>query len=221
VATTVDLAMWGIGFIYQQPPRTIAELTRGVPRAPAVPADAYAAAPVEGRLRSNVLVLAGYRLTTGYAGLFPASYHRLNGDIALWLSGTRWVFSPAGYRDRTDDGVPRIRLMDEQGADASGTIRLDVDRPGYLVATVNVPGRRVLAFTERFHEGWAAAIGSVPLKTVRVEHDFLGCVIEAGTYRVTLRFMSRSFVYGAIVSASGVVFLASLLLGYLIGARPR
>ncbi len=57
---------------------------------------------------------------------------------------------------------------------------LTVDRPGHLVAQVDAPGRRILAFTERFHHGWSATSDGVPLRMVRVEGDFLGCVVDAG-----------------------------------------
>ena len=47
---------------------------------------------------------------------------------------------------------------------------------------------------------------------VRVEGDFLGCVVDAGAHRVNLRFMPRSFVYGSIVSAIGAALLAGVLI---------
>ncbi len=104
-----------------------------------------------------------------------------------------------------------MRLLDEQGQTATGSARLSVDRPGRLVAEVDAPGRRVLAFTERFHDGWSATIDGAPLQTVRVEEDFLGCVVDAGVHRVTLRFMPKSFVYGSILSAIGAALLAGVL----------
>jgi hypothetical protein len=131
------------------------------------------------------------------------------------LSGTRWSFTPDGIRQPVEGGAARIRLLDEQGRDATGSARLAVDRPGELVAEVDVPGRRVLAFTERFHDGWSATIDRVPLQMVRVEGDFLGCVLDGGTHQVRLRFMPRSFVYGSIVSAIGAVLLAGVLVARL------
>ena len=104
-----------------------------------------------------------------------------------------------------------MRLLDEQGKPSTGSARLSVDRPGQLVAEVDAPGRRVLAFTERFHDGWSATIDGAPLQTVRVEEDFLGCVVDAGVHRVTLRFMPKSFVYGSVLSAIGAALLAGVL----------
>lgn len=211
VLTTLDLAAWGIRFIYRVPPQTLEELTQGIPRAPSVPAAAYAAAPDRGRYMYNVLVLGGYRLTTGYAGLFPASTHPLDGAEALRLSGTRWQFTADGSRLPFDGAVARVRLLDERGHVSTGTALLRIDRPGRLVAHVDAPGRRVLAFTERFHEGWSATADGARLPVVRVEGDFLGCVVDTGTHRVELQFMPRSFVYGAGISIAAGVLLAAFI----------
>ncbi len=74
---------------------------------------------------------------------------------------------------------------------------------------MNVQGPRTLAFTERYHDGWSATVDGAPVRTVRVEDDFLGCVVPQGAHQVTLRFMPRSFVYGSMLSAFGVLLLAT------------
>jgi uncharacterized membrane protein YfhO len=72
-------------------------------------------------------------------------------------------------------------------------------------------------FTERFHDGWSASIDGIRMRMVRVEGDFLGCVVDGGVHTVTLRFRPRSFLYGAIVSAIGAALLAGVLIaGVLI-----
>ena len=73
---------------------------------------------------------------------------------------------------------------------------------------LDAPGRRVLALTERFHDGWSASIDDVPRATVRVEQDFLGSIVDAGVHRVRLRlsafalcaFRRTAFGGGALVS---------------------
>jgi hypothetical protein len=215
VVTAADLGAWGIPFIYEKPARTIEELTQAVPPAPDNPAASYAFVARHSPYSSDVLVMRGYRLTSGYVGLFPATWHHLESDMAVRLSGTRWFFTPDGVRHPIEGGVERVRLLDEQGQSSTGSARLDVDRPGHLVARVEAPGRRILAFTERFHDGWSATTDAAPLQTVRVEGDFLGCVVDGGSSRVNLRFMPRSFVYGSIVSAIGAALLAGVLISRL------
>ena len=215
VVTAADLGAWGIRLIYREPARTIQELTAAVPPPPDDPAEMYASAPRDGPYGWNVLVLRGYRITSGYVALVPATRHPLDSDIARRLSGTRWIFTPDGVRRPAEGWMERARLLDEQGQVSTGSVRLAVDRPGRLVAYVDAPGRRVLAFTERFHDGWSATIDGAPLQMVRVEGDFLGCVVDAGVHRVDLRFMPRSFVYGSVVSAIGAALLAGVLIARL------
>ena len=211
VVTAVDLGAWGIRFIYREPARTIASLTQAIEAPPADIAETYAAAPAEGPYRGDLLVLRAYRLTSGYVGLFPAARHSLDSEEALRLAGTRWRFAADGARYRAEGGEERVRLVDDQQRASTHGVRLVVDRPGQLIARVDAPGTRVLAFTERFDDGWSATIDDVPARTVRVEEDFLGCIVTAGVHRVDLRFMPRSFVYGSIVSAIGVVLLAAVV----------
>jgi hypothetical protein len=211
VVTAADLAAWGLVYVYRQPPATIEELTPGIPEAPADPTDSYALAPLRGPLRTDLLVLRGYRLTSGYVGLFPATFYPLDSEASARLSGTKWRFTPDGVRHPEPGGAARVRLLDEEGHTASGAASMIVDRPGQLIVDVVAPGRRTLALTERFHAGWSAASGDVSLETVTVDHDFLGCVVEAGAHRVTFHFMPRSFVYGSLASAIGVALLAGVL----------
>ena len=212
VVTAADLAAWGLAYVYREPPLTIEELTRGIPEAPADPANSYAFAPLRGPYRTDILVLRGYRLTSGYVGLFPAPFYPLDSETTARLSGTKWFFTPDVVRHVFQGAVERVRLLDDQGHAATGTASIVLDRPGHLVVDVVAPGGRTLALTERFHDGWLATVEDVPLPVVRVEHDFLGCVVEAGAYRVSFHFMPRSFVYGSLVSALGVALLAGVLI---------
>jgi uncharacterized membrane protein YfhO len=94
------------------------------------------------------------------------------------------------------------------------------DRPGRLVVATSAPKRALLATTERFHEGWRATVDGTPIRTRSVE-GFIGCMVGAGQHQVEFRFMPRSFVRGAMMSAAGAVFLA---LGVFVtlrrGGRP-
>jgi hypothetical protein len=213
--TAVDLGLWGIRHIRLTPSRTVDEVTRAIPPAPPDPAWTYAAAPDSGPYAADVLVLRGYRLTTGYAGLFPATRNALDDEFALRLSGTRWFFSSDGSRVAAEDPLARVRLVDAEGRQVAGDARVVVDRPGHLVVEVDAPARRTLAFTERFHPGWSASSDGVALQTVRAEGDFLGCVVEPGVHRVTLRFMPRTVIYGSVVSAIGAVLLTGFLVARL------
>src|SRR4029450_9731811 len=92
VVTAADRAGWGIRLIYREPAQTITELTSIVPEAQRNPAESYAAVSSAPLLRSDLPIMRGYRLTSGYAGLFPATRHPLDSDAWRRLTGTRWLF---------------------------------------------------------------------------------------------------------------------------------
>jgi hypothetical protein len=131
------------------------------------------------------------------------------------LSGTRWLFTPDGFRYRAENPVERARLLDEERRPSTGDARLTVDRPGHLAAHVEAPGRRILALTERFHEGWSAISAGAPLQTVRVEEDFLGCVVDPGVHDIELRFSPPSFRYGSLMTALGALLLTGIVIARL------
>jgi len=215
VLTAADLAWWGVRYVYQDKPRTIAALLQDASPPPPGGGPAYAAAPpealAEGPFCCDLLVMKGYRLTSGYVGLFPATRHPLESDEALRLAGTEWRIDAKGVRVPWPGGVPRARLADASGASSTGTARVDTDRPGHIAVDVDAPGPRILALTERFHNGWTASADGRPLPTVAVEGDFLGAAIDAGVHHVEFRFLPRSFVVGMVGSCAGVVLLAGAL----------
>ena len=212
VVTAVDLGVYGIGFIYSEPAMTIPRFLVTVPAAQGRPEDTYAAGPAGGPYEKNVLVLRGYRLSTGYVGFFPAVRHPLGQAKSLQLSGTRWTFRREGFREAAGPSEARVRLIDEDGRARAGFTQLTGDRPGRLSAHLRVDGPAILAFTERFHDGWTATADGRPLAIVPVEGDFLGCRVDASVRRVELVFAPRSFRNGAITSALGAILLAVVLL---------
>lgn len=107
-----------------------------------------------------------------------------------------------------------------------GTAMILQDRPGQLNVQATTASRQVLVTTERFHPGWQASIAGEPLEVLRVNGDFLGCVIPPGTHKVSFQFNAASHRYGAWVSMlsllaalGGFVFCPSRLL--LAPAAPR
>jgi hypothetical protein len=211
IVTAADLGAWGYRFIFREAPRAIEDLTAAIPPAPASPAEAYAAGPLNGPYKANVLVLRGYRLTNGYVGLFPATQLPLGGEQARRLSGTRWVFTDDGARYAVEDGAARARLLDDGGQEAPGSARLTVDRPGHIVVDINAPDRRMLALTERFHHGWSLTVDGAARPSTRVNGDFLGSAVDAGAHRVEFRFTPGSFSRGSIVSAVGLALLVGIV----------
>jgi hypothetical protein len=88
-------------------------------------------------------------------------------------------------------------------------VRVLVDRPGRMSIAIRTSGRGVLVTTERYHAGWRGrtADGRI-LPVIRVNGDYLGCVIDAGTTEVTLTFDPQSLRVGAWVSAAALLAIA-------------
>jgi hypothetical protein len=218
IVTAADLGMSGVDFVRRHGSSTILKLIGTIPPAPDTIEDDYAFVQLGGVISPNLYIMRGYRLTGGYVGLYPAVSHAVDQPWAMRLSGTRWFFTRDGVRHPFDHAVARARLLDLRWAPAPGTVQMVVDRPGNLAANVNVRGRTILAFTERFHRGWTATADGAALTMIRVDGDFLGCIVDAGVHRVTLQFMPRSFVYGVIVSCLGIMALALVAFARM---RPR
>ena len=65
-------------------------------------------------------------------------------------------------------------------------------------------GRQLLLVTERFHSGWSVKADGARRDIVRVYGDFLGCVVEPGTHRVTFAFAPDSARQGLRLSLAGL-----------------
>jgi hypothetical protein len=89
------------------------------------------------------------------------------------------------------------------------------ERPGRLEIQVDCPASRLLVISESYHPGWQATIDGRPERLMRVNGDFLGCVVPGGRHEVRLAFRSASLRWGLSLSGAG------LLLSLLIVAVPR
>ena len=73
-----------------------------------------------------------------------------------------------------------------------------------MVLETSASSRQLLVLTERFHSGWRAKEDDASRDAVRVYGDFLGCVVEAGTHRVTFAFAPDSARQGLQFSLAGL-----------------
>jgi hypothetical protein len=229
VFVVVDLAAWGYGYVFQTPLRTI----DAIAAAANVPSEArpgeYVAPPAN-LFQANLGVLSGLRLSSGYAGLIPASVLDPNDAIVARLGGVSWRLAGSTWT-RVDDPMPRARLVadarvshdaasDLRAIDMATTALVDVpvavgpgasigearvtaDRPGSIVVRTTAPAARLLVLTERFHEGWRASEDGRTCPIARAYGDYLSCVVTAGTHDVTFTFAPASARNGARLGALG------------------
>jgi hypothetical protein len=231
VLTALDLGLWGHRYVYKTRPETVAWQTGGIPPAPNDPGVRYAAPEDWG----NRLLLQGYRTPAGYVGLYPVTVLPNGGAAFRQLSGTGWSFAADLTVTEVPGAVARARLLRDvrvtgdvarairdidlqrtalavqplpELTGGPGAARVVTDRPGHLVVETAAQGRQLLSISERFHEGWVATADGRPLPVVRINGDFLACVVEAGAHHIDLRFEPRSFTRGRLLSAAGLICLA-------------
>ena len=107
----------------------------------------------------------------------------------------------------------------EMASGPPGTAELITERPGAFEIRSVAPDTRLLVVSESYHEGWSARVDGTPVERLRVNGDFLGCYVPAGSHRVTLQFAPASLARGRVLSFAGL----SLLIGWTVAvlARPR
>jgi hypothetical protein len=99
---------------------------------------------------------------------------------------------------------------------APGYATLVNDRPGRVEVHVDCSASRLLVISESYHPGWQATIDGRPERLLRVNGDFLGCVVPGGKHEVRLAFRPASLRWGIVLSCAG--FLLTLI---LVIARRR
>jgi hypothetical protein len=101
-------------------------------------------------------------------------------------------------------------------ASQPGRAQVLEDRPGRIAVEVQAPSPQLLVTTESFHEGWTATSAGRKLPVVRVNGDFLGCVVDGAVDKVVLEFRPASLRRGATLSACGLGFLVCLAMFSLL-----
>jgi hypothetical protein len=86
----------------------------------------------------------------------------------------------------------------------AGSVRLIDEEPGELHLRAEASGRRLLVIADSYDPGWQVAVDGEARSVERVNGDFLGCVLEAGTHEVRFVFRPWSIYYGRRLSLLGV-----------------
>ncbi len=188
----------------------------------------------------NQVLLAGYRRADGYSGLEPIRRLDLTQPADKRLADVHWQlkgWGPTLGWHPVADALPRARLVSRAIVDAGGPIpaeaaqpdaalvdealdlppgepgTVDVvdERPGRFELTCQTPAPRLLAITESHHSGWQARVDGQSVPVLRVNRDFLGCVVAAGAHRVELEFRPASLRQGATLSSLGLGLIVGLL----------
>lgn len=93
-----------------------------------------------------------------------------------------------------------------------GTVQIVSHRPGQIRLLVNAPTRQLLSVAESYHSGWQAKVDGRQTPVLRVNGDFFGCAVPAGSHDVRLAFRPASLRYGMSISILGLGLTAVLFL---------
>ncbi len=97
-----------------------------------------------------------------------------------------------------------------------GTAELISEGPGRLQIRCNSSSRQLLVVSESYHPGWQAMVQQQPRPVLRVNGDFLGCLVGPGQQEVVLQFRPKSLDRGRKVSYLGLALALLCLVGYWV-----
>jgi hypothetical protein len=164
---------------------------------------------------ADVAWVARNESTAGIRGLKPESKDWL--AVPAPLPRVRLVAQTRTSRDPARDITT---IAPETAALVESPLSLPPGPPGYAFLVSDLPGRlqiqvdcpasRLLVISESHHPGWEATIDGRPERLLRVNGDFLGCVVPGGKHEVRLAFQPASLRRGSFLSCAG--FLLTLIL---------
>lgn len=100
-----------------------------------------------------------------------------------------------------------------------GAVSIRTYQPGLIALDARNTTRQLLVIAESFYPGWRATVDAVPHPIMRVNGDFMGCILQPGSHHVTLTFAPDSLRRGKILSTLGLILLALVGLPAMIFRR--
>jgi len=134
------------------------------------------------------------------------------------ISRVRWSDDPAGDLPRIDPETTALCEVPLVLPEATpGTATLLSDRPGSLHIRCDGSSPQLLVVAESFHPGWKATVDGKPQQALRINGDFLGCLVAPGRHHVRLEFHPDSLRRGWIATWAGLALVPVCFIGYRFG----
>jgi hypothetical protein len=158
----------------------------------------------------------GFKQTPQVAGAEPMGRDWLRLPPALprvrLVTDTRVSRDPSTDLENVD--VQRVALTTRElglPGGMPGTAEMTQDDPGRLHVRTQAGDRQLLVISESYDDGWIAAVDGRQVPLERVNGDFMGCVVPAGSHLVTLEFRPAHLRWGRIISLAAAGFDLVLL----------
>lgn len=87
----------------------------------------------------------------------------------------------------------------------SGVARILEERPGRIRIRTVCFQPRLLTLAESHHPGWRAFIDQKPLPVLRVNGDFLGCLVPPGEHEICFEFRPAELRWGRFLSLAAIL----------------
>jgi len=136
---------------------------------------------------------------------------------------TQVVTSDDPARDVAEAPLETTGLVDEPlelPSGSPGTVTILSERPGQFRLQADSPTRQLLVVLESYHPGWQAEVDGRPQPVVRVNGDFMGCLVGPGQQEVVLDFRPRSLLLGRALSLLGMLAMCGCVVADFL-LRPR
>ncbi len=234
---TVDLGVYGLTYLSHFNPGRLEDFVAatGLPPGP-LPGSRVKQL---GGFPADTLALRGLQTTDGYLGLNPRQVLDPDNPTTWRVSAVEWLLDqPWGGRwTPLPDPLPRFRMVPRAvpsadpradlntldhrsaalvesdlgliGDGSPGGASLVAERPGRLRVETQAPTRQLLVVADRYHPGWNARVDGQVRPVLRVNGDFLGCVVDPGRHRVVLHFDPWSHRAGRALSIIGLVLMGA------------
>jgi len=138
------------------------------------------------------------------------------------LGRVRWSNDPASDLPRIDPETTALcEIPLALGESTPGTATLLSDRPGSLHIRCDCSSPQLLVVAESFHPGWQATVDGKPQRPLRVNGDFLGCLVTPGRHHVVLEFRPDSLRRGWMATWAGLALVSVCFVGYRFGRHSR
>ena len=119
--------------------------------------------------------------------------------------------NPAGDIESIDVATTVLveRPLELTGGPA-GTVREVENRPGRLRYELQTESPQILVVSESWHPGWEARVDGSGADVLRLDGDFFGAIVPAGSHEVSFVFAPDSLRRGKQISLAGLVLTVGI-----------